>query len=180
MRIVSWNIRGMGSEAKISSVRRVLCKARANMCFIQKMKAFGGVVTIWDRGSFQVDKDLCEERFIVVKGKWLAKGMEVVLINKQKILWANLLALKNSFACSWIISGDFNVVRNRSERSNCVGLMNGSKEFNSFINNYKMVDLPLMGKNLLGTILTIRGADWINFCWRNNGRYVSKTSCSRV
>ncbi|MBA0810964.1 hypothetical protein Gohar_002905, partial [Gossypium harknessii] len=58
----------------------------------------------------------------------------------------NLLALKNSFACLWIIGGDFNAVRNRSERSSCIGLMNGSKEFNSFINNCKLVDFPLTGK----------------------------------
>ncbi|KAG8479390.1 hypothetical protein CXB51_029883 [Gossypium anomalum] len=133
--------------------RRKLILGEAKKTWDVGKKAFGSVVTIWDRGSFQVDKDLCEERFIVV-GKWLPKGIEVVLINvyapntisEQKILWVNLLALKNSFACSWIIGGSFNVVRNKSERSNCVGLMNASKEFNSFIDNYKMVDLPLMGK----------------------------------
>ncbi|KAH1066062.1 hypothetical protein J1N35_031049 [Gossypium stocksii] len=58
----------------------------------------------------------------------------------------DLLAIKNSFACPWIIGGDFNTIRNRSDRSSCVGLVNGSREFNSFIDNCKSVDLPLMGK----------------------------------
>ncbi|MBA0623611.1 hypothetical protein Godav_009062, partial [Gossypium davidsonii] len=33
-----------------------------------------------------------------------------------------------------------------SERSNCVGLLTGSKAFNSFIDECKVVDLPLFGK----------------------------------
>lgn len=45
------------------------------------------------------------------------------------------------------MGGDFNVVRNRSERSNCMGLLNGLKDFGRFIDKCKLVDLPLMGKN---------------------------------
>ncbi|TYJ12132.1 hypothetical protein E1A91_A11G327600v1, partial [Gossypium mustelinum] len=46
----------------------------------------------------------------------------------------------------WIVGGDFNTVRNRSERINCSGIEKGSKEFGEFIDRCKLVDLPLMGK----------------------------------
>ncbi|MBA0595172.1 hypothetical protein Gorai_012049 [Gossypium raimondii] len=61
----------------------------------------------------------------------------------------DLLAIKNSFACPWIIGGDFNTMRNRSDRSSCVGLVNGSREFNSFTDNCKPAVVhwapPLLG-----------------------------------
>ncbi|MBA0866816.1 hypothetical protein Goshw_024678, partial [Gossypium schwendimanii] len=60
----------------------------------------------------------------------------------------DLLAIKNSFASPWIIGGDFNTMRNRSDRSSCVGLVNGSREFNSFIDNCKPEDEAGRGKVL--------------------------------
>lgn len=41
--------------------------------------------------------------------------------------------------------GDFNSIRSKSERSNCVEIMYGAKAFNSFIEDCKVVDLPLTG-----------------------------------
>lgn len=38
MRIVSWNIRGLRSAAKIESVRRVICVSKADVCFLQEIK----------------------------------------------------------------------------------------------------------------------------------------------
>lgn len=38
------------------------------------------------------------------------------------------------------------MVRNKSERSNCVGIEKRAKEFDSFINRCKLIDLPMMGR----------------------------------
>ncbi|MFQ6664206.1 hypothetical protein Gotur_031390 [Gossypium turneri] len=38
MRIVSWNVRGLGPEAKIESVKRIIQMKRANVCFLQETK----------------------------------------------------------------------------------------------------------------------------------------------
>lgn len=46
------------------------------------------------------------------------------------------------------MGGDFNTIRSRSERSNCVGLLTSSKAFNSFIDECKVVDLPFTGLGL--------------------------------
>ncbi|TYI14468.1 hypothetical protein ES332_A08G122500v1 [Gossypium tomentosum] len=74
----------------------------------------GGLITIWDKEYFQMNKEYCVNQFVVVEGIWL----------------------------------DFNIVRNKSERSNYVGLLQGSKDFWSFIDKCKLVDLLLIGKNL--------------------------------
>lgn len=122
--------------------------------FSETIGCSGGVVKIWDRGGVQVDKDLCDERFVLVKRKWSVAGMEATLSNVyvhnaifvQKILWMNLLTLKNLFSCLRSIRGDYNTVKNRSERSNCVSLKKGKNEFNNSIDNCKMVDLTLTRK----------------------------------
>ncbi|KAK5844418.1 hypothetical protein PVK06_000556 [Gossypium arboreum] len=109
MRIVSWNIRGLGSEVKKASVNRNCRLARANVCFLQETK--------------------------------------LELINMDvSVLWGVLMELRIQFASPWIMGGDFNVVRCRSERSRCMGSANGSKEFDNFIQNCKLIDLPLVGK----------------------------------
>ncbi|KAA3489170.1 putative Transposon TX1 [Gossypium australe] len=113
-----------------------------------------GLLTIWDNGSFLAVVDLCERRIIAVAGKWMAEEKEVTLVNvyasnkvaEQKTLWGEIYGLRNLFCKAWIIGGDFNVVRNCSERINCSSIEKGSKEFDEFIDRCKLVDLPLIGK----------------------------------
>ncbi|TYJ13347.1 hypothetical protein E1A91_A10G045900v1 [Gossypium mustelinum] len=108
MRIVIWNIRRLGSVAKIDTVNRLVRKTRFNVCFLQETKLemvsvdlvrriwgddcfdfkFSTIVersedllTIWDKGRFAVDVEFCGKRFIVVEGKWVNEGNETVLIN---------------------------------------------------------------------------------------------------
>ncbi|KAA3474236.1 non-LTR retroelement reverse transcriptase-like, related [Gossypium australe] len=47
--------------------------------------------------------------------------------------WEESSRSRNQFCKAWIIGGDFNVVRNRSERINCSSTVKGSKEFDEFI-----------------------------------------------
>ncbi|KAG8503708.1 hypothetical protein CXB51_001640 [Gossypium anomalum] len=115
MRILSWNIRGLGSEVKKAST---------------------------------------DGRVLVIEGRWIKEDLEVVLINnyapnlasEQSVLWGVLMELRFQFASPWIMGGNFNVVRCRSERSRCMGSAKGSKEFDNFIHNCKLIDLPLVGK----------------------------------
>lgn len=36
IKIVSWNVRGLGTEAKVTSVKRVIRKTRANLFYTRK------------------------------------------------------------------------------------------------------------------------------------------------
>lgn len=42
--------------------------------------------------------------------------------------------------------GDFNVLKGKSERINCVGVECGSQEFCDFIDKSNLFDLPLVGR----------------------------------
>ncbi|KAL1174575.1 hypothetical protein V6Z11_A04G023300 [Gossypium hirsutum] len=159
---------------------RVIRKTREDICFLQEtklesvsiesvrklwrdnsfdfkvspaMEKSEGLLSIWDKNSFVRDSGMCEQRFIVVAGKWALEGMEAVLINiyapnsstDQRILWDEIIGLRNQFNSAWIIGGDFNVIRNRSERRNYKSNEEGSKEFGEFIDKCKLIDLSLVG-----------------------------------
>ncbi|MBA0764642.1 hypothetical protein Gotri_013969 [Gossypium trilobum] len=152
MRIVTWNVRGLGSSAKIDAVNRLVRMTRANVCFLQETKlemvSVDLVRKIWV---------FCGKRFIVVEGKWVHEGKKAVLtyapnnLLDQKIIWDEIFGLRNIFSKAWIIGGNFNVVRNRSERINCSGIERGSKEFGEFIDRCKLVDRHLLGKKFTWT-----------------------------
>lgn len=100
-----------------------------------------GIITIWDKSRFAIGSYCCFRHFVAVEGSWVIEGAVVTLINvyapsdvfEQKQAWEEIGELKVLFLSPRILEGDFNAVRNRSERSNCVGLLMGSKEFNRFI-----------------------------------------------
>lgn len=84
----------------------------------------------------------------------MVENLSATLINvyapnspsEQKLVWEEISKLRGSFSSPWIMGGDFNSIRGRSERSNCIGLLCGMKEFNSFIEECELLDLPLSGK----------------------------------
>ncbi|KAK5772967.1 hypothetical protein PVK06_049269 [Gossypium arboreum] len=96
----------------------------------------------------------CTNRLIMVEGNWCCEGWKGVLINvyvpnrllEQKIFWEEILKVRDRFKNFWIVGGDFNAIRSKSERSNCVGLLRGSKDFLSSLERCKLVDLPLLGR----------------------------------
>ncbi|XP_071739524.1 uncharacterized protein [Rutidosis leptorrhynchoides] len=46
----------------------------------------------------------------------------------------------------WVICGDFNEVRNESERLNCDFMKNRAARFNQFIEDMQLLEIPLMWK----------------------------------
>ncbi|KAK8366429.1 hypothetical protein V6Z12_A02G119900 [Gossypium hirsutum] len=96
----------------------------------------GGIITVWDKSKFEVKSDFCLKYYVVIERKWVEEDMASTLINiyarngysYQKMIWEEICGLKES------------------ERSNYVGLLISSKAFNSFIDESKVVDLPLTGK----------------------------------
>lgn len=58
---------------------------------------------MWDTNYFQLDREYCYDRLVILEGKWRVDGREVVLINiyapnvlaEQKVLWGELVELRN-------------------------------------------------------------------------------------
>ncbi|KAE8683517.1 hypothetical protein F3Y22_tig00111206pilonHSYRG00154 [Hibiscus syriacus] len=72
---------------------------------------------------------------------------EVGGIDLEQIeLWNELCILRSMDPNVWIVAGDFNVVRSRSERRRGMGSIVGCKEFNEVIANCKLVDLTMRDK----------------------------------
>ncbi|GJR70222.1 reverse transcriptase domain, reverse transcriptase zinc-binding domain protein [Tanacetum coccineum] len=86
----------------------------------------GGILLIWDTRVFTCNEAIGDERYIAVKGSW--KGM------------------MNKWQGSWCIFGDLNVVRCNYDRVN--SQVNGKevREFNDFINDMRLVEIPMGGR----------------------------------
>ncbi|XP_071740879.1 uncharacterized protein [Rutidosis leptorrhynchoides] len=124
--------------------------------FVQKdsVGASGGILTIWDSNIFSVNYAIEGEFFLAICGSWAGYDSEIVFINvygphsnsKKQRLWNELLSLINSLHIPHIVFGDFNEVRNKTERMNSEYNQHWANNFNNFINNSGLIDLPLGGK----------------------------------
>ncbi|XP_071728919.1 uncharacterized protein [Rutidosis leptorrhynchoides] len=152
MKVMSLNIRGFGSLAqkdnKIGWFKRLRFKespeivliqeskcnivsdswiemiwGSSNFSYIQKPKVgkLGGLLLIWDPRIFVVSEAVEKEHFLAVKGKWNSN-------------------------IEWVLCGDFNEVWDKDERQNCQFKASQAKLFNKFIDENKLIDVPLIGK----------------------------------
>ncbi|GJS17780.1 cytochrome P450 [Tanacetum coccineum] len=94
------------------------------------------------------------EGFLAVIGSWKGKSGLVGFINvyapqdvNLKIeIWKKIANIINSIDAAWCIFGDFNEVRNESERRNSNFDKRGADVFNDFILGENLIDMPLGGK----------------------------------
>ena len=118
----------------------------------------GGLLCIWDNNNFQVDLRISEKGFIMLGGTWLAEMQRVVVdniyapcdIEGKRQLWQSLSRRKSQIQDEcWCLVGDFNCVRNPSERlgSNRSNSDNGLiSEFNDWLTAMEVDDIPCVGK----------------------------------
>lgn len=108
MRILPWNVRGLGAGAEVTVIRDFIRNARVNVCFLQESKmefVYGelisklwfddnfefrfstakgrsrGLISIWDKNVSQLSREFFVDRVIVLIGKWKIEGMDATLIN---------------------------------------------------------------------------------------------------
>ena len=121
----------------------------------------GGVISLWNEDHFSVMANINNSRCIIIAGQLLKIKKCMVFCNvyaantekDHKELWNFILQAQNSLHFPWCIGGDFNTVLNPSERRGSVCNMGSIKNFNSFILQAKVVDLPIRGSR---------------FTWSNN------------
>ncbi|XP_071723686.1 uncharacterized protein [Rutidosis leptorrhynchoides] len=114
----------------------------------------GGMLLIWDTNSFVVESGTKSEYFLAIRGKWRGFGHESIIINvygphkdaKKKEMWWSLENLIKSIDSAWVVCGDFNEVRNQSDRLNCVFHPSRANRFNDFISMTNLIDIPINGK----------------------------------
>jgi hypothetical protein len=120
----------------------------------------GGILSIWGKSNNSLIFSFKGEGFIGVCLEWGVQKTVCLVVNvyskcdiaSKRILWSNLLNCKRGLGEGrWCVVGDFNAVCRMEERMgvNSVDSSNVSSEvmeFNNFVDNIELVDLPLLGR----------------------------------
>lgn len=86
--------------------------------------ALGGIIAIWDPDCISKKKITLSNHFIAVEAIWVRTNMEVMFISvyapqdaiSKRMLWDRLHQMISLFHGECILMGEFNVVRDESER----------------------------------------------------------------
>ncbi|KAJ0533359.1 putative RNA-directed DNA polymerase [Helianthus annuus] len=114
----------------------------------------GGLLTIWDPSIFAKSGVVKNRNFLAVFGNMLSSGEPIAVVNvyaqndpgDRRILWADLIQLKNTFSGLWIFLGDFNDVRCQEERLNSEFVALNALHFNQFIAEADLVEYQMGGR----------------------------------
>ncbi|XP_019451799.1 PREDICTED: uncharacterized protein LOC109353895 [Lupinus angustifolius] len=149
-------------ETKMEVVDDKLCfsvwgNQHCNWDFIPSVGRSGGILSIWDDLKFSRLSTVRGSGFLAIVGKWLLDSSICCLVNvyspnqfhQKLVLWEELFVLKQSIGDSrWCVMGDFNVVRDGSERKGSSTRVDSREMqcFNDWIRRMELVDLPLIGR----------------------------------
>ncbi|XP_028110763.1 uncharacterized protein LOC114309252 [Camellia sinensis] len=180
MKLLSWNVRGLGKSVKRRRVKLLLKDRKIDFVFFQETKKSevtpdfvkslwpvdemefmavdsegraGGLLCIWKPTVFKLSQ-CCSTRHCIVLSGTLLPFFNCVLVNvhapnevnERSRFWNVLYGLRPSFYNPWCLVGDFNEIRNLGERRGCSRRDRGMKEFNLFIENMELLDLPMLGR----------------------------------
>jgi hypothetical protein len=115
---------------------------------------------MWSKSSASLIFSFAGDSFIGVCLDWGINKKRVFIVNvyskydlnDKRILWDNLVMSKLGFGGgAWCVLGDFNAILNSGERKgvNHLGSVSPSVElveFNNFVTNMELVDLPILGR----------------------------------
>ncbi|GMI71546.1 hypothetical protein HRI_000823900 [Hibiscus trionum] len=124
-----------------------------NYVFSPSTGAAGGLITCWDDDFFAQQNTSIHKRFIASVGIIKQIGLKCIAINlyapnshaERKILWEELREMLDRVKLPILIGGDFNIVRSKSEKSGVHFHRSAMEEFESFIGDVGIIDLPLAG-----------------------------------
>ncbi|GKE94254.1 RNA-directed DNA polymerase, eukaryota, reverse transcriptase zinc-binding domain protein, partial [Tanacetum coccineum] len=113
----------------------------------------GGLLTVWDPTCFHKAHVTAMDNVLVVEGEWSYKSLKCFMLNvyapqddrKKQELWRLILQFMTSNPGNYFIFGDFNVVRYASERIGSSFNNRSANDFNQFLNEGSLYDLPLGG-----------------------------------
>ncbi|RVX23043.1 LINE-1 retrotransposable element ORF2 protein [Vitis vinifera] len=133
MKIISWNTRGLGSKKKRRVVKDFLRSEKPDVVMFQETK-----------------KEECDRRF--VGSVWTARNKDWAALpafygpnnsTLRKDFWVELSDIVGLASPRWCVGGDFNVIRRSSEKLGGSRLTPSMKDFDDFISDCELIDLPL-------------------------------------
>ncbi|GJU14629.1 zinc finger, CCHC-type containing protein [Tanacetum coccineum] len=123
------------------------------ICLAQKFLQWPYDISVYDHMLLVTEGPLCMDRGRS-GGNWRNTVGDCYMINiygpqdslAKDILWNSIGDFMHQHTGKYIIFGDMNVVRNEKERSGSVFSRHDADNFNSFIKNASLIDLPLGGR----------------------------------
>ncbi|GKV02337.1 hypothetical protein SLEP1_g14790 [Rubroshorea leprosula] len=146
-------------ETKVTGIDRNTCKlvwGTEDFGWVAKDACglSGGILCVWNSKALTMSRVIEGENFIGIEGVWGPEGVVVFILNvysscqlaRKRVLWAELKNLVLDRQSNWCIARDFNVVRNEEEKKGSRGVTIEMREFNNFIQETELVDIPLVGR----------------------------------
>ncbi|GJZ51836.1 RNA-directed DNA polymerase, eukaryota [Tanacetum coccineum] len=115
----------------------------------------GGILCVWDPGSFQKINHTISDYFVILQGVWLKNSTDLLVVvvygphdqSDKRILWDYLSHSINRWKGEVVLMGDFNEVRFKSDRFGTEFNAKGADVFNSFIATASLVEVHLGGSS---------------------------------
>nr|GEZ48855.1 RNA-directed DNA polymerase, eukaryota [Tanacetum cinerariifolium] len=112
-----------------------------------------GILCSWDPNSFRKIKYTILDSFVIIWGVWLKNGIDLLIVamyaphdpRDKRMLWDYLVHTIDQWDGVVVIMGDFNEVQHKSGRFGLIFNGQGVDEFNSFIANEGLEEVPLGG-----------------------------------
>ncbi|GJZ48173.1 putative RNA-directed DNA polymerase [Tanacetum coccineum] len=147
------------TESKYEEVNQFLIRylwprSHVDWAYSSSIGASGGIITMRDTRTFEVDCQFSNRNFLGVTSSWRGLSSKVGLFNVyapqssslKEQLWSSIERVIADMDATWIIFGDFNVVRSLNERIGSSFDVNEANTFNDFISRSGLCDLPLGGR----------------------------------
>ncbi|OAY81165.1 putative ribonuclease H protein [Ananas comosus] len=111
----------------------------------------GDLITCWNSNRFSCNEVSERTYSLTLLLTHLTSGKTFYLTNVygppnwdgKEAFWLELLSLKDVCTNSWVICGDFNCIKNQSERKGLPWSRKAMALFSDLINNLEVIDLPL-------------------------------------
>lgn len=179
MKILSWNVRGLGRADRRRRIKEFLRLKNMDMVLLQETKRSSidrsvvrslwpsdsveymevdaegsarGILCICNPMTFSLQECCCSRNFILLAGimhSFINCAIGNIYASNEDLnrrrLWDILSNLKTIFSSPWCLGGDFNEVKNISERKGYIRRDRGIYEFGNFISNLELVDIPMLG-----------------------------------
>ncbi|GKA39518.1 RNA-directed DNA polymerase, eukaryota [Tanacetum coccineum] len=111
----------------------------------------GGILCVWDKTLFQKKRTYATNHCLCVEGTWLASDSDLLFLsvyspqelNLKRALWSYISGIISRWHGEVVVMGDFNEVRYASERYGSSFHVLNAADFNMFIANSNLIDIPL-------------------------------------
>ncbi|XP_071694531.1 uncharacterized protein [Rutidosis leptorrhynchoides] len=115
----------------------------------------GGILTVWDPNVFISSRVISFRNILIVEGSFPGIDSRVFLLNiyapqalaQKRILWNFISVFMQNNGGEYIIFGDFNCVHFSHERIGVNFNASETDEFNEFISDCNLIDVPLGGRS---------------------------------